>query len=159
MQKIIISLVVIASLQFPCFAQSQHVEQAPSSMRTPQDIARWLSRNFTYEMEWPDTWQSSDEMVRSKKGDCEDFAVLSQALLARLGIKSDIVIIRFKDLKVAHAICIWKYGQYYSFMSTRQLYETNATSIEEAVEKYFPDWQKIIFTDANKHYAKIVTRK
>ncbi|MBN1527029.1 MAG: hypothetical protein JW919_05575 [Candidatus Omnitrophica bacterium] len=159
MQKTIIFLAIMAVFQFSCFAQSQHVEQAPSSMSTPQEIARWLSRNFTYEMEWPDNWQSSSETARLKKGDCEDFAVLSQALLARLGIKSDIVIIRFKDLKVAHAICAWKYGKYYSFMSTRQLYETNATSIEEAVEKYFPDWQKIIFTDAKKHYAKVITRK
>ena len=148
----------MASLQFPCFAQSQHVEQAPSSMRTPQDIARWFSRSFSYEMEWPDNWQSSDETACRKKGDCEDFAILSRELLARLGIQSDIIIIKFKDLKIAHAICIWKYGEYYSFMSTRKLYETNATSIEEAVEKYYPDWQKIIFTDANKDYKKVITR-
>lgn len=158
MQKIIILLVLMASFQLPCFAQSQHVEQIPSSMRTPQDIARWLSRNFTYEMEWPDTWQSSSETASLKKGDCEDFAVLTQELLARLGIKSDIVIVRFKDLKVAHAICVWKYGEFYNFMSNRQIYETNATSVEEAVQKYFPDWQKIIFTDSNKHYAKVITR-
>lgn len=59
-----------------------------------------------YEMKIGDKLQTPKETMQLKTGDCEDFAVLTNYLLKQIGIKSEIVIIKFKRLNIEHAICI-----------------------------------------------------
>lgn len=124
-----------------CFAQS--VENISSLVHTPQELGVWLASEFRYQGEIPDYWQSTEETLNLKTGDCEDFAILAQDVLKNLGIDSDMVIIKFRGLKESHAVCMFKINGFYSFISNQKLIQTKQTSIREAVQEKYPDWQKI----------------
>ena len=133
---------------------------APSSLQSPKDISDWLSKEFSYRFELPDRWQDPTETISLKTGDCEDFAILSSELLGRIGISSDIVIVKFRDLNISHAICIWKNPNgSYDFISDRRLHRSGRERIEDAVERYYPDWEKLIFVDRNKKLKRTLCRK
>lgn len=154
------SLFLFIFLLTPAFCFSQSLETASSFIHQPQELAIWLSQGFKYEGEMPDYWQTAQETLNLRKGDCEDFAILSQAVLARLGINSSILIIKFKDLKQSHAICVWKDEQsFYNIISNRKLMQTKARTIKAAVQEKYPDWQSIIFTNPKKQYIKVVRRE
>ena len=131
--------------------------QSPISacVKTPEALEGWLAKNFRYELKMTDDWQTPQETVRLGKGDCDDFALLAQAVLGDLGIKSDVVILKFRGLNMLHAICIWKdrFG-YYSFISNQELCRTGKTDIQEAIAKFYPDAENIIFTDQNMRFVK-----
>jgi len=136
-----------------CFAES--FENA----RTPQELAKWLSQEFKYQWEVIDTWNTPQQTIQSKEGDCEDFAILASAALWKMGIANDILVIKFKDLNVSHCICIWEdENGMYNFISNRQLYNTGTTHIKAAIEKFYPDWEKITFTDYQRKNAQVVRR-
>ncbi len=155
-RKIIIFL-TITLLPNICFAQSQG--GGPPAIRTARNVAEWLTSEFVYEWEMLDYWQKAEETVRLKKGDCEDFAILSQEMLDNIGVKCEIAIVKFQDLNYAHAICIWKEKGSYRFMSNRELVETGVDSIQDAIEKVYPDWEKITFTTAENQLGRVVRRK
>ena len=63
---------------------------------TPKAIAGFLRRAFTFKRDadlfgMEDRWQSPEEFLARKVGDCEDYALLAQALLRRNGIEAYIV--------------------------------------------------------------------
>ena len=139
-----------------CFAQS--LESASSLIHTPHELGVWLASEFRYQGEIPDYWQSAEETLNLKTGDCEDFAILAQAVLKNLGTDSDIMVIKFRGLKQTHAICMFKINGFYSFISNRKLIATKQTLIREAVQEKYPDWEKIILTNTKRQYVKIAIR-
>lgn len=153
----IISLLGITS-HFVGHAES--MENAPEnhSFANARDVSKWLSSEFTYQWEMPDRWQSPAETINLRKGDCEDFALLSQTLLDEVGIRCEIAIIKFERLNVSHAVCIWQEKDNVNFMSNSDLVETKASSIEEAIEKNFPDWERVIFTNTERKNDKVLKR-
>lgn len=120
---------------------------------------QWFTNEFTYAWEGPDRWQTVDETIDSKMGDCEDFAILSQALLKERGVGSELIIVKFEGMNISHVVCVWKEKEHYSFMSNRKLIRTSSNSIEDAVEEIYPDWGKIIFTNAKKQFKRIIRKK
>jgi len=159
MRKIaILSLLLMWLIPAICFAQPG-MEGVPSSIRTPQELVEWLSGEFSYRLEMPDSWQSPQETVRTKKGDCEDFAVLVSAFLSRHGISNDILILKFKDLRTSHAICAWKTpGGTYNFTSNKRMHSTGRSELTDAIAKFYPDWEKITFTTRKNKDIKVVKR-
>ncbi len=134
---------------------AQVVEAIPSYVTTPAQLSQWFTAEFKYETEMPDYWQSAEETVDLKKGDCEDFAILAQVALEQSNIPSQIVVINFKGLpNQAHAVCIFKTGDFYSFISNQQLIQTNASTISAAMQEQYPDWEQITFTNAKKENLK-----
>lgn len=137
------------------FAQTSPVAAAISSIRTPEALACWLSNNFRYELKLTDAWQTPEETMKLKKGDCDDFALLAQAALKGLGIKSDVVIIKFRGLNVLHAVCIWKdKAGLYNFISNCELVRTGKADISQAIAKFYPDVERIIYTDSNMRFTR-----
>lgn len=127
------------------------------SIKTPENLANWLKNDFEYVWESFDAWQSPQETINLKKGDCEDFAILAAEVLRRLGVSSDILIIKFKDLKTAHAVCAFKgRGGKYQFISNRQLIETQEDKLQEAIKKIYPDWDYVIFTSPQREYSRLL---
>ncbi|MFH1552160.1 MAG: transglutaminase-like domain-containing protein [Candidatus Omnitrophota bacterium] len=148
---------LLFSLQGVSFAQD--LEGVPASVNTPQTLADWFSSEFGYRFEMTDEWQDPQVTIDSKEGDCEDFAVLASRVLCGLGISNDILVVKFKDLKIAHAICAWKdENGKYSFISNRNLVRTGKSEIDDAIGKYYPDYEGIIFTDENRRYIGMIGR-
>ncbi|MBI4706628.1 MAG: transglutaminase family protein [Candidatus Omnitrophica bacterium] len=139
-------------------AFSQTIQSVANQLKSAQDLSLWFNKEFRYETEMPDRWQSAEETLRLKKGDCEDFAILSKELLGRKGIKGDIVVIKFQGVNQSHAIFIFKEGKYFSFISNKQLIQTNSPTLAGAIQEQFPDWEKITFATAKKEAVKVVLR-
>ena len=155
--KIILVALFLSLLPATCLAKNFSAEAA--SIKNPQALVNWLASNFSYVMEMPDKWQTPEETVQLKTGDCEDFAILASAILTRLGIANDIIIVKYKGLNIAHAICAWKDKDgFYKYISNQEMVNTRKGNLEEAIEKFHPDWENIVFTNPKGEYKKIVTR-
>lgn len=139
---------------------AKELENIPPNIDSPQKVATWFTEEFEYRGEYPDVWQAPSSTLRTKKGDCEDFAILASSALRKIGISSNIAIIKFNGLSTSHAICIWrnKNGKY-NFISNGHLYKSKAPTLEGAVEKYYPDWDKIILANTKKEHLKVIRRK
>jgi len=144
----------------PKAAYAGYLWNATSFLRTPDSLSEWLTQNFKYQLQFQDGWKNPEEILRLKTGDCKDFSVLAQAVLRQMGISSQIVVIAFKDLNVFHAITVWqdKRGSY-SFISNKEIYHTEESSLEEAVAKIYPDWSRIMYLNGEKKYTKVIYRK
>ncbi|NQT32889.1 MAG: hypothetical protein HQ594_04375 [Candidatus Omnitrophica bacterium] len=115
---------------------------------------------FSYVWEIPDSWQSPQETINKKAGDCEDFAALASAYLGSIGIPNDLIILEFKDLDISHAVCAWKNEKNrYNFISNQTLVRTGKKDILEAVEEYYPDCEKIVFSDLEKKHSQSIAMR
>jgi len=154
---ILLSLLGMLALNTAVFASD--LSGVPSNVTTPQELARWLSTEFKYSFEIADEWQAPQKTIDTYQGDCEDFAILAVEVLDHLGIPGDIIIVKFRDLNMGHAICVWKEKDgTYSFISNRKMFRSGKNNIAEAIEKFYPDWENIIFTNENKQTLQIVKR-
>ena len=152
-------LFVVSFLTFalagPSFAHPADLANSVNFIKTPDALARLLTGNFRYELKMTDEWQTPEETLSLKKGDCDDFALLAQAVLKGIGIKSDVLILKFRGLSVLHAICIWKdKAGKYSFISNRELYRTGKSDIQEAVATFYPDIETISYADQDMHFTR-----
>ena len=102
-------------------------------------------------MKLPDKPQTPQETLKLRTGDCDDFASLAKAILASNGIKSDLVIIKYRELNIMHAICMYKEADgTYSFISNSELKRTGELNFTDAIAKYYPDWKKIMVRNGSR---------
>ena len=155
---VLIAVLIFNSLSFPSSGYSYAIDTEPYSIRSPEDLVKWLHGEFTYEFKFPDNRQSPEETARLRKGDCEDFAFLCQSILGSLGIKSDVIVIKFRQIGILHAICVFKQGATYSFMSNRDIIRTRGRTVAEAVNEKFPDWERIAYMTVEGSYSDMEDR-
>jgi len=132
----------------------------PASVTTPTEFVSWLKDGFYYHLEANDDWQSPEETIRSKSGDCEDYALLASAFLSNIGYTENyVIIVKFSGLYTRHAICVFreKNGSY-SFISNKKMFRTGQKSVRSAISKYYPDWEEITFSTHSKKYFKTIHR-
>lgn len=110
-------------------------------------LSKWLKKNIHYKSDRiaGDYWQPPDETLKVKTGDCEDFAILVQVLLAEVGIPSEIVFIGLKKgiKNSTHAICAFEQGGLYGYFSGPYLHQPFASSIQQLVNEKYPHWTAI----------------
>ena len=154
MKKVFFVLLVIIAAAAPLACASQGLEEAMQGIRSPEDIARFFFQEFTYAMTLPDRAHTPEETIEAMSGDCEDFAILASAMLTRMGIENQVFVIKFSDLKIAHAVCIWKdKNGYYNFISNQELQRTSQRTAEGAIRKFYPDCQALVSIDP-RTYAR-----
>ena len=110
---------------------------------SPKGIAAWFKNEFTYELTFPDKPKDLDEFIKTKRGDCEEFARLAQRSLVNLGYNAQAIVVEFTNLRARHAICVWmdKNGSY-SFISNQEIYHTNKKSIKGLLAYYYSDYER-----------------
>lgn len=102
-------------------------------LTTTDKYFEWVFFNITYVSDKIDYAQSPEETLKLKQGDCEDFAILNQAVLKHFGIQSGFWGV-YSNRKSGHAIIVfWENGQL-SYTSNEMKVETGTTSIEELTE-------------------------
>ncbi|MEW6101402.1 MAG: transglutaminase-like domain-containing protein [Candidatus Omnitrophota bacterium] len=158
MAKIALFLFFI-SLSAACFSQELSLEEASAIIRSPQELSQWYLKDFKYIREMPDRWQPAEETLRLRQGDCEDYAILSHEILKRMGIRSQIIIIKFNNIRPSHIICAWKEGRYYNFFTNQHFVQTQSESLVELIEELYPDWRQLIFTNAQKQSLAVLNHK
>ena len=60
-------------------------EEAVSSCRNPGDVCRMAERYIMYQAEERDTWSTARATWQSRRGDCEDFAILINEMCRERG--------------------------------------------------------------------------
>lgn len=146
---------VLFAAAFPSEARAlQGVEEAVASVRSPEDIAKYFANGFTYTMNLSDRAHSPEETLESRTGDCDDFALLASAMLTRMDVENQVLVIRFRALSAAHAVCIWRGRDgMYNFISSMELVRTGQSTVEGAIKKFYPDCETIASIDP-KMYVK-----
>src|SRR3989338_710188 len=94
-------------------------------LKDQKELARFLQSNMRYEDDIEGNAQPPHETVMTATktidgkmtGDCEDYAILSQRLLAEMGILSQVVYMNM--IKGGHAVCLWveknHHGKYQAY--------------------------------------------
>lgn len=56
-----------------------------------------VNSQISYKPEKVDYWATAEETLKSKEGDCEDYATLKRTLLAKEGVRSKMAYVRSRD--------------------------------------------------------------
>ena len=86
-----------------------------------------------------DYWQSPEEFWRLRAGDCEDYALLAQYVLTRLGYESYVVSL-YDDQLYAHTIAVFRDENGFQVMNEDRLYEFDSGNLEDALSLTYPGW-------------------
>ena len=143
---VLVALILLVQCSIPlCF--SQELSGIPRSIKSPQDLEKWFS-GFRTQMQFPDVPQTVKEMLNTRAGDCDDFAVLAAKALAGLGISSTVLVIKFKGTHIRHALCIWKNESgNYDFFSAQRLVHTEKKSVDDVIKRYYPYSESVAVLD------------
>ena len=119
--------------------------QLSRTYTTPKAIAAWLHRDFTFRRDEDqfgeiDRWQAPEEFAVSKIGDCEDYALLAQALLRRNGIEA-FVLSLFGEEGYAHTVSVFVDAEgRYNVINQDQVRYYRAKSLEDLASAIYPAW-------------------
>lgn len=110
----------------PSLTPEEHIIWLSQRLKTPEELARFLQSHMRYEKDEEGGYaQSPSETVMTAQkttdgkmtGDCKDFAILSQELLAEMGILSQVAVLDLAD--GIHAVCLWAeknhHGKYHAY--------------------------------------------
>lgn len=149
---------------FVAEAKAQIFSQSPLSLQTlslelnsPEKIARYLWRHFAYEKDQTqfgseEYWQSAEEFLANKKGDCEDFALLASELIKKTGRTA--FILNIYGSRYAHTICVYIEDGRYNAVDGSDLKKFNAKDLNSLISKVHPDWTRAAITDLSKETSK-----
>ena len=94
-------------------------------------------RMDSYKPDSVDSWATPRETLANAAGDCEDFAVLKLAVLARLGVALDamsVVVLHMPEKDAYHAVLAVKDGEGFRILDNLK----DEPSMDAAEEKYVP---------------------
>lgn len=152
-KNILFAVILIGLLPLSSHAQDE-IGSIPSYINKPEDIVKWFSRDFTYQLIISPRPQTIRETMESKGGICGDFAELASVALTRMGIRNSIVAMTFKDTRIGHIVCMWKGGDgTYNFISNMEIHYTGERTIDAAIKKFFPAKKIIVDYDRAREYS------
>ena len=121
------------------------LDQLAGTYTTPKAIAAFLHHAFTFQRDEEffgeaDHWQSPEEFVARKAGDCEDYALLARALLRRNGIEAFVFSVFGKE-GYAHTVCVFvNHRGRYNVIDVDKLRVLDVKSLESVASWLAPAW-------------------
>ena len=131
------------------------------SYTTPKAVAHFLEHEFTFtrdeeQFAEADHWQTPEEFLARRAGDCEDYAVLAQALLQRQGITSYIVSLLGDD-GYAHTVNVFLDSEgRYDVINEGHLRNYHAATLEAAASAVNPSWTVAMIAVQEGTHGRIV---
>ena len=86
-----------------------------------------------------DYWQSPEQLLDLRAGDCEDYALLAQAVLRSMGMEAYTISIYGGEY--AHTVAIFRDSKGFQLINEDRLYRVNAASLEDAIDSLHEDWE------------------
>lgn len=117
------------------------LKDAQKNIERTQDLEFWYKREGidTYKRDWLDRWSFPWVTVAKKKGDCEDFMLLAQAILKKKFTCHQCLVYGKRDgKKRGHAVLLVKESGKWVLMSNYSRYIWFDT-MEDAARKYYGD--------------------
>lgn len=121
------------------------LEQLAQQFTTPHTLAQYLKKEFKFKSDQSlfhetDYWQSPEEFIARKRGDCEDYAIFTQHMLMQNGFTA-LLFSMFGSDGYAHTICVFQdEKKRWNAMNQDKLFHANARTIEELASKINPSW-------------------
>lgn len=138
-----ICFMLLALLVMSPKAQAQTLQAVASQLTSPEQVAKYIFRNFTYETDRTqfgndERWQTPEELLKNGRGDCEDFAFFASEILKANGISSFLV--NVYGNKFAHTVCVFKENGKFHIVDGKEVVRYDASSMEELFSKIYPNW-------------------
>ena len=111
----------------------------------PKAVAAFLKTTLTFRRDEElfgeaDHWQSPEEFLARKVGDCEDYALLARALLRRRGITAHVLSL-FGQEGYAHTVCVFLDAQgRYNVIDVDRARFPRAKTLEALASWLYPGW-------------------
>lgn len=111
---------------------------------TPETLGSFLAREMAFREDREvfgraDHWQSPEEFLSRRQGDCEDYALLAEAVLRRQG--KEAFVFSLYGPGYAHTVCIFKEQGLYHIFNQDKVIRCSAGSVEEAAALLCPQWK------------------
>ena len=148
---ILVSQVFVANAEAQILSQSPlYLKNIALELNSPEAISRYLWKNFRYENDQShfgtaEYWQSPEEFLATRKGDCEDFALMARELLAATGRKAFVLNI-YGD-GYAHTICVYVENGKYNAVDGTDLKRYQADDLKALISKIQPRWETAAMAD------------
>lgn len=115
------------------------------SCPTPEALARFLKREIRFQKDrnlfgQPDYWQGPEESLARRGGDCEDYAILAQAVFTLQG-KEAFLLSLYGPHGYAHTVCVFIEEGRYNLINEDRLLRYRAQSIQELATFLYPAWR------------------
>ena len=123
--------------------QADPLAELSATYATPEAVARFLQTQVRYHHDRQlfgrnEYWQTPEELLARKAGDCEDYALLAVELLRRQGIEAQVVSVFGEGY--AHTVCVFRDGGRYHLINLGELVRLNARTLEEVASYLNPSW-------------------
>ena len=124
--------------------QTPWLETLSRTCPTPESLARFFQEQITFQEDIRlfgevDYWQAPEEFLSRRAGDCEDYALLAQAVLRRLGFEA-FVFSLYGENGYAHTVCVFTQDGRYDVINEDRLLRLEAGSLEEVATQLYPQW-------------------
>ena len=144
-------------------SQAPRLDELAHRYTTPNAIASFLRQEFTFTRDADlfgeaDHWQSPEEFVARRQGDCEDFAMLARELLIRNWIKAYAVSV-YGAGGYAHTVCVFVDPQgWYNVIDQGTVRNYHAQSLEALASQLAPGWTAAGITESDGTRGRFVTQ-
>jgi len=119
---------------------------AENNIRSLREYSVWLKEHVEYRQDGrQDKWLSSQETLKRKYGDCEDYAFLNAAVLKVLGYRPRVLAVG--DREKSHAICVFEKDGKYMWFDNAELNDTDAFSLREFAEYIFSNFKGSLISE------------
>lgn len=127
---------------------------------TPEVLARFLKKEIKFQEDkrlfgQPDYWQDPEEFLAHRAGDCEDYALLAQAVLTLQG-KEAFLFSLYGPEGYAHTICVFVEAGRYNVINEDRVIRYRANSLEELAALLNPAWRWAAVAEKTGHRGRSV---
>ena len=139
------------------------LDQLASTYTTPNAVAAFLHTAFTFTRDEElfgevDRWQSPEEFLARKAGDCEDYALLARTLLRRNGIEASVFSV-FGNEGYAHTVCVFlDHRGRYNVIDVDKLRALHVKSLEAVASWLSPSWTVGAIAERTGARGQVVTQ-
>lgn len=115
-----------------------------NNIRDLGDYSRWITDHLDYRQDLDhDQWSDPETTLKSQRGDCEDFAFLSSAVVRVFGYEPHFI--AMQQGRRAHAICAFQKNGYYHWFDNAELKSSPARSLPELVRHLASNYRYSFF--------------
>jgi hypothetical protein len=132
-----------------------------AQLSSPESLESFMKKNFRYVkdtalFDTDEYWQSADEMLLRKAGDCEDFAVFAREVLERNGYAAFILSLYWDDN--AHTVAVFEKDGMWGIFNLDKLSYVSAHSMEDLGKAVRRSWNYLGIMRQENHTG-IISRK
>ena len=129
------------------FRKAKTPSELATICKTPKRLARWMWCHLQYEDDKTqygvnEYFATPQELLKSRKGDCEDYAWLAYSVITKLGFQEVYVIDVKKTSTLVHAVCaFYDTGEWY-ILGTEGLHRCDGVLFHKDIPSWMePDWK------------------